>query len=151
MNLNKIQKDIFRSMLAGERVRKFEIDEQRVLITPSGYYGFVIPYSNVQFNLEKIATVKALDINSIISEENLCVLTKELIIMEHPPKRFARILKNGDRKIYFDQKLLDYFQNPKFYNANSTQAIVVTEDISATRKNEIVGLIMPIRVFEGEI
>ena len=145
MNIYKAQKEIFNAMLSGENCAKYEIDEKNVFITPGGYHGFVIPYSQIQINLAKIRDMKNLDIESVVREENLCELTKEALILEHP-RGYARKLKKGNESIYFKEKLMSCFQNPKFYNAHPHQIIVVTEDISATKQNEIVGVILPIRV-----
>lgn len=101
----------------------------------------------MQVNLEKIQTVKPIDIASVVKEENLCHLSKELVLQEHP-KAYLRKLKKGDTNIYFNQKYMECFQNPKFYNQSITGMVVVTEDISANRKNQIVGIIMPTRVVE---
>lgn len=145
MNIIKAQKEIFNAMLSGRNCHKYELDEKSVFITPEGYNGYVIPYSQIQINLEKIPDMKDLNIQSIVREENLCELTKEALILEHT-RGYARKLKKGNEYIYFKEKYLGCFQNPKFYNAHPCQTIVVTEDISATRKNEIVGVILPIRV-----
>lgn len=145
MNIYKAQKEIFNAMISGERCRKYEIDEKNVFITPSGNHGFVIPYSQIQINLAKIPDMPKLDFMSIVREENLCELTKEALILEYP-RAYARKLKRGNEFIYFKEKLMSCFQNPKFYNAHPHQAIVVTEYISTTRQNEIVGIILPTRV-----
>lgn len=147
MNITKAQKEIFNAMLSGERVRKFEVNETSVFITPNGYSGYVIPYSQVQINLAKIADFAGLDLQSVVKEENLCKLTNEAVIRQFP-RKILRKLQRGDESIYFDEKLAVCFQNPKFYNAHKHQMIVVTEDISATRLNEIVGIILPSRVGE---
>lgn len=147
MNIIKAQKEIFNAMLSGNRVRKFQFDENSVFITATGFNGYVIPYSQVQVNLEKIANFKSLELQSIVKEENLCKLTNEAVIGQFP-RRILRKLIRGDESIYFDEKLASCFQNPKFYNVDKHQMIVVTEDISATRQNEIVGVILPSRVDE---
>lgn len=145
MNIIKAQKEIFNAMLSGGRCHKYELDEHNVFITPEGYNGYVIPYSQIQINLEKIPDCKNLDIQSVVCEENLCELTKEALILEHP-REIARKLKRGNEFIYFKEKYMKCFQNPKFYNAHPHWIIVVTEDISANQKNCIVGAILPIRV-----
>ena len=147
MNINKAQKIIFNELISGGNVRKFDFDKDNVFITPDGKHGYVLPYASIQVNLEKIRPFKGIDILSVVREENLCHLSKELLLQEHP-KAYLRKLKNGDRNIYFNQKYMECFQNPKFYNESNTGMIVVTEDISATRKNAIVGIILPVRVDE---
>jgi len=145
MNINKAQNEIFRAMLSGKRVRKFEVDDTCVFITADGYNGYVIPYSQVQINLAKIADFKSIDLQSIVKEENLCKLTNEAVVANFPRRVFLK-LKRGEESIFFDEKLASCFQNPKFYSAGKHQIIVVTEDISATRLNEIVGAVLPARV-----
>lgn len=148
MNINKAQKIIFNELISGGKVRRFDFDEDNVFITPDGHHGFVLPYASIQVNLEKISTFKSIDLSSIVKEENLCHLTKELLLQEHP-KAYLRKLKNGDRNIYFNSKYMECFQNPKFYNESKYGSIVVTEDISPTRLNRIVGVILPMRVEES--
>lgn len=148
MNCNNAQKEIFNAMLKGEGCHKYELDEKNVFITPDGFHGYVIPYSQIQINLLKIPDCKDLNLQAIVTEENLCKLTKEALILEHP-RVIARKLKRGDECIYFKEKFMSCFQNPKFYNKHPHQMIVVTEDISAMRKNEIVGVILPIRVADN--
>lgn len=145
MNTIKAQKEIFAAMIRGDHVGKFEFNENSVFITPNGYHGFVIPYAQVQVNLEKIKSFKALEFQRIVSEEYLCKLTNEAVIQTFP-RKVLRKLERGNENIYFDEKLAVCFQNPKFYNADKHQMIVVTEDISATRQNEIVGIILPTRI-----
>lgn len=145
MNVLKAQKELFNALIAGQRVAKFEFDENNVFLTPDGFHGFVIPYTQIQINLEKAVTQKALDIRSIVNEENLCKLTKEMLIGERP-RRYFRKLKRGDTDIFFNEKFMQCFQNPKFYCKDRYGMIVVTEDISAKRNNEIVGVILPVRV-----
>lgn len=147
MNIYKAQKIIFNELISGGRVARFDFDENNVFITPDGTYGFVLPNSSIQLNLSKMKQFDAIDLTSIVKEENLCHLSRELLLQEHP-KAYLRKLKNGDRNIYFNQKKMECFQNPKFYNEKNEGLIVVTEDISATRQNSIVGVILPVRIKE---
>lgn len=147
MNINKAQKEIFNAMLSGMHVKKFEVDSDSVFITPEGCHGYVFPQTSLQINVSKLASVTAIDIGKIVVEENLCRLTKECVINEFP-KEILRKLKRGDQNIYFNQKYMDCFQNPKFYSEGGYGMIVVTEDISPIRLNAIVGVIMPKRVNE---
>lgn len=151
MNINKAQREIFNAMLVGRNVHKYEFDENRVFITPSGYHGFVIPYSQAQINLDKIPTMKDIQLQSIVTEENLCKLSKEILLDERRGRKtYLRKLKNEKFVAYFDEKLMQCFQNPKFYATSPRSSIVVTEDVSATRLNEIVGVILPMKVCDDE-
>lgn len=126
MNFIKAQKEIFNSMLKGNNVRKFEMNENEVFITPDGFHGFVIPYSLIQINLEKISKVNHFHYENIIKEENLLRMTRELLIDDFP-KKFLRKLTNGKRDIYVNEKYLECFQNPDFYNAGNYGMVIVTE------------------------
>jgi hypothetical protein len=147
MNITKAQKIIFNALLSGNHVRRFEFDKDNVFITPDGYRGFVLPYSTLQVNIEKIQVFKNMDLASIVKDENLLQLTREILIQEHP-KAYLRKLKNEERNVFLDQKYLECFQNPKFYQEDKNRMVVLTEDISAIRKNVIVGCILPVRVCE---
>lgn len=152
MNINKAQKELFNAMLNGHHIHKFEFDEKSVFITPSGYHGFVIPYSQIQINLDKIPTMREIQMHPIVTEENLCKLSMECLLDNRRGRRtYLRKLKNEKFVAYFDERLMQCFQNPKFYSTGPKSSIVVTEDISATRKNEIVGLILPTYVRDDEL
>lgn len=149
MNINKAQREIFNAMLAGHNVHQFELGENRVFITPDGYHGFVLSYSQIQINLDKIPTMKGFQFESIVTEENLCTLTKELLLDERRGRKaYLRKLKNEKFVAYFDERFMQCFQNPKFYSTSPSSTIVVTEDVSATRQNELVGVIMPRKVYD---
>lgn len=143
MNFNKAQKDILNHLLNGDTVRKFEIDEDYVFITPNGYYGFVFPKVLLQVNVDRMPTFKAIDLNAAVNEESACVLTDECKILYRPYKGYARKLKRGETEIFVNEKYLQWFQNPKFY-CTATNLIVVTESTSKN-ENAIVGLICPLR------
>ena len=149
MNINKAQKIIFNELISRGNVAMYDFDESNVFITPDGTYGFVLPLNSIQLNTAKMRKITPLNIASVVKEENLCHLSKELLLQEHP-KAYLRKLKNGDRNIYFNSKKMECFQNPKFYNEGNTSIIVVTEDISPIRQNSIVGVILPVRVVEEQ-
>lgn len=145
MNFNSAQKDIFNALLNGENVRKFDIDSDYTFITPTGFYGFVFPKVALFINTDRIQTSKAIDINSVVTQENECVLTDECKILYRSCKGYARKLKRGETEIYINEKFLKWFQNPKFYCAATNNLVVITESTSAN-KNAIVGAICPIRI-----
>ena len=93
-----------------------------------------------------------IDLQAIVREDNLCKLSMECVKDERPGrKEYIRKLKNDKFNVYISEKFLSCFQNPKFYATSSTSGVVVTENISATRQNEIVGLICSVRILEEEI
>lgn len=144
MNVIKAQKEIFQSMLKGNTVRKFKMNENEVFITPTGYHGFVIPYSSIQINLEKIRECAPLNFADVVAEENLFHMTNELLLVGFP-KRYLRKLTNGTRDVYVNEKFLECFQNANFYNKEKYGFVVVTEK-TQTEENKIVGSIMSYNV-----
>lgn len=151
MNINKAQKDIFNHLLNGDSVRKFDVDENNLFVTPTGYYGFVIPITSLQVNPDKIPEMKQkLDIKSVVCEENLCKLTDECKLLFHPRKTYAIKLTHGSGNVFVNESYLQYFQNPKFYYNEKSMLLVVTEKMRTGQEN-IVGVICPIRVQEKEV
>lgn len=143
MNINKAQKDIFNCLLKGERAGQFEVDENRIFITPNGFYGFVLPKVALQINVEKIQPMtKFIDFNSVLSTENAVELTDECKIVTRPIKKYAIKLKGNEKTVYVNEKYLQYYQNPHFYYDNNL--VVVTEK-TARDTETVVGVILPIR------
>lgn len=152
MNTVKAQKEIFNAMLKRNRVAQFEVDEHSVFITPDGHHGFVIPYTDIQVNLSKLRSMNKINLCDTVTEDNLCKLSRGIVLDEHRGRRkYLRKLKNDKFVVYVSEEFLQCFQNPKFYATSSTSSVVVTEDISATMQNAVVGLICPVRVCEEEI
>lgn len=145
MKINKIYKLIFGEIIKPKEYQKqMKVDDEHILITPNGYYGFVFNKKSLPFNLEMIkeATI-TLDLFSVIKPENLCKLTKCLVV--DSKLGFLNILKNGGRKIYVNSKYLGYFESyTEFYQEKDLSLIVAVEC------GQIVGCIMPIRYLEGE-
>ena len=143
MKINKIYKHVFDAIIKG-KPRMFNLDDDYVFITPDGFYGFVFAKKAVPFNLEMIEERKEkLDLSSIVQKENLCKLTNYYATPER--KSLARILKNNDRKIYINQKYLQYFEDyTEFYQKDNLQIVVAVEN------GQIVGGLMPIRWTKGD-
>lgn len=143
MKINKIYKHVFDAIIKG-KPRMFNLDDDYVFITPDGYYGFVFAKKAVPFNLELIEeTQQKLDLDSIVQKENLCKLTNYYVLDER--KNHTRILKKDDRKIYVNQKYLQYFEEyTEFYQKDDLQLVVAVEN------GQIVGALMPIRRTKGD-
>jgi hypothetical protein len=145
MKLNKIYKSIFSEMInPKERLMKMEINKNYIFVTPSGYYGFVFNKYDVPFNIEQIATSQSkLDLQSIVKAENLCKLTNKLVLLKGVG--LVNIFTNGNRKIYVNQKYLQYFEDyTEFYQEKDLGIITAVE------YGNIVGAIIPVRNMEGD-
>lgn len=145
MNFNNAQKDILNHLLNGDTVRKFEIDENYVFITPNGFYGFVFPKVLLQVNIDRMPTLKAIDLTAAVNEENECVLTDECKVLYRPYKGYARKLKRQEKEIFVNEKYLKWFQNPKFYCTENNPYLVVVTESTSKSENAIVGLICSLR------
>lgn len=151
MNINKVQKDIFNHLLNGDRVMKFDVDENNIFITPTGFYGFVIPNALLQVNPAKIPEMKQkLNLQSVVCEENLCTLTDECKIIFRPRKTYAIKLRRGEKNVFVNESFLQYFQNPKYYFSGKGTLVVVTEEMRTGQEN-IVGVVCPIITQEREV
>ena len=143
MKIDKIYKHVFNEIIK-KHPRLFNLDDDYVFITPNGYYGFFFLKKAVPFNLEMIEETKQkLDLSSSVQEFNLCKLTNQYIANKH--FGFVRILKQGGRKIYVQQKFLQYFEDyTSFYQKHDLELIVAVEN------GQIVCALMPIKWHEGD-
>ena len=152
MNFAKAQKEVVNELLKGSRsMGRFSIDERNIFVSPDGYRGYIFPTSTIAFNLEKIKEIPVFPIAEIVKEDNELKLTPDLRIIDHYRVGMVRRLKGKGKNVYVNVKYLDFFQNPHFYqDESSIGLIVVTETAfassrSATRIEEPVGIIMPVR------
>lgn len=147
MNYIKAQKEIFQALCQGIRqVGCFKIDENNILVTPNGYMAYIFPITSILFSIEKAREITPFPISEIIKPENKLELTSDCRILESFDKRMLRRLKGEGKNVFVNVKYLGCFQNPKFYQEkNKLSTIVVTEDISATKTNLPVGIILPVR------
>ena len=143
MNFAKAQKLVLNSLLAGARMGRFNIDENHILVTPDGFRVFIFPVSTICFNLEKIKEIDAFPVAEIVKDENELKLTPDCRLDE-PRKRTYRRLKGNGKNVFVNISFLDCFQNPRFFQAESSiSTVVVTE--GAKGANIPVGIILPIR------
>ena len=101
------QNEVFKAMLSGERVRKFTIDENKMFITPNGTYGFIFNVNSLQINEQRISEMHKIDMLSVVSDENECKLTNEMLLSNWG-RRVLRKLKRGKEPIYINNSLLKW-------------------------------------------
>ena len=94
--------------------------------------------------LDKIKEIAAFPIAEIVKDENELKLTPDLRLLDSRRNLVCRRLKGNGKNTYVNVKYLEYFQNPRFFQAESNLGtIVVTE--GAKGANIPVGIILPIR------
>lgn len=145
MNYAKAQKEIVEAILSGNRMARFNVDKNSILVTPDGRKGYIFPVPTIVFNIDKVREIDAFPVAEIVKPENELKLTPDLRLVDFTGKRMCRRLKKSNGKnTYVDVAFLKCFQNPYFYQElnNSLGTIVVTE---GTRTSVPVGIIMPIR------
>ena len=143
MKINKIYELIFKEIIKPkERQRKFEIDENLVLITPNGYVGFVLCKKETPFNLEMIqGENRKIDLLSIVKPENRLIKTNHFVMLQKIG--LLNVFRNSCRKVYINTKLLNYFEDyAEFYQEKECELCVVVES------GKIVGAVMPVRYTE---
>ncbi len=144
MNYSKAQKIVFESICKNSRGGRFMLDDGNIFVTPDGVRGYVFPVAGVCFNVEKIRGMGKLPIIETIKENNELKLTDDLRIIKRGG--MMRRLKGKGKNVFVNVKYLDVFHNPRFYqDASGLGMIVVTEDMSVTKRNIPVGIVMPIR------
>jgi hypothetical protein len=140
----KAQKVIFGEMLkCSPMVKRFDVGEDSVFVTPDGYWGVVLLKQDSAFNLDRIPSVsKAPDLLGIAIQENLCKLTNHIVIhKQHGNLR--KLLKDG-RAIYLQMKFLQYLEAGEYYQASPNGIVVIKSG------DQIVGAICPVRYEEVE-
>lgn len=142
MNYTKAQKICFDALCSGRRsVKRFDLDEKRVFVTPDGYRGFIFPKVSCNFNLEKVAAFDGFPIEEFIKPENELTLTLDVRISDNRREMFRRLKGNG-KSTFVNVKFLECFQNPKFFQPENKHAMIV---VTESKANEPVGIILPIR------
>lgn len=152
MNYSKAQKEIFNALLRGDRVGGFQCDDDNFFVTVGGCFGYIFPVRTIQFNTQKIAIMKPIDINSLVNPENELKLTLEFRAESSFSRRMYRILKADGKRVYVNDKFLSCFQNPRFFQerANNIGPIIVSENANPKRENIPVGIVLPVRINDPE-
>lgn len=141
MNYTKAQKICFDALCNGRNIRRFDLDEKRVFVTPDGYRGFIFPKVGCNFNLEKIADFKGFPIEETIKPENELTLTLDVRLSDNRREMYCRLKGNG-KSTFVNKKFLECFQNPKFFQPENKNAMIV---VTESKTNEPVGIILPVR------
>ena len=138
MNYIKAQQEILTDYLKEKRVIFVKVDDKVVYGTPFKLY--ITPANKVGINFEGTSISKD-TMERILNDKD----AKDVYLSEEcikDDKKVIRCFKNGDFKIYVDEKLLKNFDLPNctFKGIGATAGLFVYE-------NEImVGFVLPIRL-----
>lgn len=148
MNYIKAQENIFKALIRGMRVAKFDVDDSHVLITPDSFQGWIFPNDILMINLEKIPQFNPLEIASIITPANKLQCTLDFRLASSRSKYLLRKLSNGKKIVWVKDKYLQIFQNLEFYQYLDMpyKYIVVTEKVR--EKETPVGVVLPMRIYD---
>lgn len=146
MNYAKAQENIFKALIKGLRVCKFDVDENNTFITPDGFKGWIFPNEVLMLNVEKIQQFKGLEIASIIKPENKLEITLDFRLAHVHSKDLLRKLEHGKKTVFVREAFLTMFQNPSFYQELDKPVghVVVTEEVRGVTKP--VGVVLPVRI-----
>lgn len=145
MHYIKAQQDIFKTLVNGNRVCRFDVDEQHTFITNDGFKGWIFPNEILMVNVEKIPTFKPLEITSIIRPENKLEITLDFKLPTASSKDLLRKLKSCTKHVFLRESFLKYFQNACYYQELDKPLghVVVTEIVRGV--DHPVGIILPVR------
>lgn len=146
MNYTKAPQEVFKALMRGDRVCRFDLDENYTFITHDGFKGWFFPNDVLMVNVEKITPFKALEVISLIVPENELELTLDLKLSSKYSKELLRKLHGAGKDVFVRESFLQYFQNAKYYQAIDKPIghIVVTEIVRGIERP--VGIILPIRM-----
>lgn len=133
INKNKIQMEILKSYLNGERVDRIKVDET-VMIAINGHYGYVIDEEtllNIEMLPEQDVKLKLAD--KQISDTCLSVHTESCIM------RKLKLAENSGY-IHVNEKIYKNFKDCKMFGSDENSPVFCYDDIG-----ELFGIMMPIR------
>lgn len=149
MNYNKAQERVFKALVNGNRVIRFDIDEQNTCISPDGFQGWVFQNRAIVLDVEKIPVANHLNLKGLVLPENELKQTLDFKLVNERSKTMLRKFEGQDKTVWVNSSYLDLFQNPKFWQEKDKPLghIVVTEKI---RKEDVpVGVVLPVRILGG--
>ena len=114
MNYKIANKEVCKALINGELVRGYNIDENTIFVTPDGFYGFVIPKTEIVFDATRIKqTKKMFDFSGYIKPENEIKPTNNYIKAE---KDFCRRFDGKDWQLYVKEKFLQKLDKSECYS-----------------------------------
>ncbi len=145
MNYLRAQKEIFNSIVSGDRVSGYWQDDSSYFVTGDGFHGFFFPAATVAFDTARVNGIKRLfEISELMVDEYKLTETNDFRLLG---RVMARRFKQGSRSIFINSGFLKNFQHGNYYQREENKPVLVTETI---RDKEIpVGVVLPIRVSEG--
>lgn len=149
MNTKAVNLEICKQLIHGDLVRIQNVSNKLTLIIPDpGYYGYLMPKSDIIFSLEKVKTVdkkKQIVDLKLMNPKNELKPTQYLRIIDS--KNTARLFKSPEGEVWINTKFLKNLNiySCTFYQdrTNRTSLILVVEDMT-----QPVMCILPLRPFD---
>lgn len=152
MNLIRAEREVFNALVKGDRVCFFQMDENRIFVTPDGYMGYIFPVTAVSFNVGRCKEMKPMKIAELVQPENELFLTDDYHGAGFGDRRMYRRLKAAGKNVFVNNAFLANFQNPRFFQqkGDAIGMITVTEKGASPKHDIPVGVILPIRCDWGD-
>lgn len=145
MNYAKAQKEVVAELLKGNvNMRWFRVDENSVSVVIDGYRAHIFPVVSIVFSVDKIREMTKLPVSEVVKDENELFVTKDLRVMDSTRKTIAIRLKGSGRNVFVNTRYLECYQNPRFYQGEANDPVIVTERVRGTN-NIPVGIVLPYR------
>ena len=147
MKINKAYDTVFKALVNRKfGLKKFELDQDKVFISPDGFFGFVFCKKGIPFNLDEIQSADSkLKLQSVVKPENQLRKTKSFVMLQRIG--LISVFKDVDRKVYINSKYLNYFEeHAEFYQDEKfpLSLVVIVEN------GQIVGAVCPVRYKEED-
>lgn len=139
MRINKITNNCLKGIRKGDRLF-LEHSKDGFYVISDGYIMYKIEDSQMELNPDRFQyREKILDVlNNALKKE--CEIVSKITYIKRYNKLVA-VLESKNNKTYVDDRFLENFQMPDYYiTSNPYEPVIVKES------NDVVGLVMPIRV-----
>lgn len=149
MNVQKIQLDIFKQMLLGNKIAGGAISDSEIAVTYDGYRAFRLPTKSICFDRSKIMELKSISKMFNLSEDDVKLKrtdsmravgsgTVVLFVSCEPEKR--------DMRVWLDKRLLSGTEDMTAYAVSQFAMVKFTDCISGS----VSMVVNPARVKEDD-
>lgn len=149
MNVQKIQLEIFKQMLLGNKISGGAISDSEIAVTHDGYRAFRLPTKSICFDLSRIVEAKCIPEMFALSEND--VKLKPTNVMRVNNRRTLVLFvscepEKRDMRVWLDNRLLSGTEDMTAYAVHPLQIVKFTDCISGS----VSMVVMPVRVKEDD-
>lgn len=149
MNVQKIQLEIFKQMLLGNKISGGNISDREIAVTYDGFRAFRLPTKSICFDLGKIVEIKSISEMFELSEND--VKLKRTDSMRIMGGRTAVLFipceaQNSELRVWIDKRYLSGTEDMTAYAVSPLQVVKFTDYMTGL----VSMAVMPIRVTKDD-